>query len=146
MSSIRKKFRMQLFILAYGALPVFFVSIGMAASVGFYAGTFDPPTQAQIAIIRCAFGDFGLPKECQEIARKISRLVVLVNEDNGQDTLASTRERVLMVKTALRKYSDRIDDCSLDSGKARGNMARPAQRQKCRATGAGLLIKILTRF
>jgi phosphopantetheine adenylyltransferase len=27
----------------------------MAASVGFYAGTFDPPTQAQIAIIRCAF-------------------------------------------------------------------------------------------
>ena len=34
---------------------VFFVSIGMAASVGFYAGTFDPPTQAQIAIIRCAF-------------------------------------------------------------------------------------------
>ncbi len=61
MSSIRKKFRMQLFILAYGALPVFFVPVGMAASVGFYAGTFDPPTQAQIAIIRCALGDSRSP-------------------------------------------------------------------------------------
>jgi nicotinic acid mononucleotide adenylyltransferase/uridine phosphorylase len=109
MSSIRKKFCMQLFILAYGALAVFFVSIGMAASVGVYAGSFDPPTQAQIAIIRCALGDSGLPKECQAVARKISHLVVLVNEDDGKDTLASTRERVLMVKTALRKYSDRIE-------------------------------------
>ena len=117
MSSIRKKVRMQLFILAYGTLAVFFVSIGMAASVGFYAGTFDPPTQAQIAIIRCALGDFGLPKECQEVARKISHLVVLVNEDDGKDPLASTRERVLMLKTALRKFSDRIEVVASTSAK-----------------------------
>ena len=92
-----------------GALVTFFASTLSAASVGLYGSTFDPPTQSEIRILRCALGDIALPRDCQELAKEISRVVVLVNEDDGRDTLASTRERVRMVKKALEDYGDRVE-------------------------------------
>jgi hypothetical protein len=90
-------------------VSVFLSPAAMAASVGFYAGTFDPPTQSQIRMIRCALGDAGLHEECQEIGRKISRVVVLVSEDSEKETIASTRERILMLRKALEKHRDRVE-------------------------------------
>ena len=81
----------------------------MAATVGFYAGTFDPPTQAEIGMVRCALGDASVRQECAGIGKTISRFVVSVNESSDEDTLASTRERALMVKKALQKYGDRVE-------------------------------------
>lgn len=95
--------------LGFTVLYVFLAPAAFAATVGFYAANFDPPTRSQLRIIGCALGDPGLPQACQEIARKISRLVVLVNEDSGKDTLASTRERLLMVRRAVQKYGDKIE-------------------------------------
>src|SRR5215510_12055405 len=86
-----------------------FLPMAMAATVGFYAGSFDPPTLGEIAIARCALGDAGVHKDCQDIGKKISRLVVVVNQAGDEDPLASTRERVLMVKKALQKYGDRVE-------------------------------------
>ena len=95
-----------------GALPILWLFLGTAASagsVGFYSGTFDPPTQAQIKLIRCALADAALPTECREIGKQISRLIVWVDPDSKKDTHASARERVLMVKQALQKYSGRVE-------------------------------------
>ena len=86
-----------------------------AVTVGFYAGSFDPPTRAEVGIVRCAFGDAGVHKECQDIGKKISRVVVVVNEAGDEDPLASARERVLMVKKALQKYGDRLEIVTGDS-------------------------------
>ena len=86
-----------------------FLSVARAVSVGLYAGTFDPPTSGEIAIIRCAFGDSSVHKECQDIGKTISRVVVVVNQAGDADPLASSRERVLMVKKALQKYGDRVE-------------------------------------
>src|SRR5262245_9060664 len=83
--------------------------MAMAATVGFYAGSFDPPTLGEIAIARCAFGDASVHKDCLNIGKKISRMVVVVNQAGDEDPLASTRERVLMVKKALQKYGDRVE-------------------------------------
>jgi hypothetical protein len=83
--------------------------MAMAATVGFFAGTFDPPTQAEIAMLRCALGDASVRQECAGIGKTIERLVVSVNQSHDEDTLASTRERALMVKDALRKYRDRVE-------------------------------------
>ncbi|HSE89910.1 MAG TPA: hypothetical protein VLJ79_27115 [Candidatus Binatia bacterium] len=80
-----------------------------AATVGFYAGTFDPPTQAEIGMLRCALRDASVRKECAGIGKTIARLVVSVNESTDEDTLASARERALMVKKALQKYGDRVE-------------------------------------
>jgi hypothetical protein len=80
-----------------------------AFTVGFYAGNFDPPTLREMVMVRCAFGDNSVHKECQDIGKKISRLVVVVNQAGDEDPLASTRERVLMVKKALQKYGDRVE-------------------------------------
>jgi hypothetical protein len=80
-----------------------------AASVGLYARTFDPPTRSQIRMIHCALGDDPLHKECGEIGKSISRVVVLVIEDSEKDTFASTREQILMLKRALQKHSDRVE-------------------------------------
>ena len=88
---------------------VFLTPMAIAASVGFYAGTFDPPTRAQIRMIRCALGDDELHEECGELGKSISRLVILVIEDSEKDTFASTREQILMLKRALEKHSDRIE-------------------------------------
>jgi hypothetical protein len=90
-------------------LSVFLSSAALAASVGFYAGTFDPPTPSEMRMIRCALGDAGLHRTCAEIGKQISRLVVLVHEDGEKDTLASTRERILMLRKALEKHSDRVE-------------------------------------
>jgi len=84
-------------------------SVVGAVTVGFYAGTFDPPTLREMAMVRCAFGDASVHKECQGIGKKISRVVVVVNQAGDEDPLASTRERVLMVKKALQKYGDRVE-------------------------------------
>src|SRR5215510_9312217 len=89
-------------------LTVFFAPIAGAADTGFYAGTFDPPTQAEIGMLRCALGDAGVSKECAPLGKSIARLVVSVNDSSEEDTLASARERALMVKRALQKYGDRV--------------------------------------
>jgi uridine phosphorylase len=94
---------------ASGALLSFFASTVCGASVGLYAATFDPPTRSEERIIRCALGDTTLSRQCQDIGKEISRVLVLVNEDDEYDTLASTRERVLMVKKALRDYGNRVE-------------------------------------
>lgn len=80
-----------------------------AASVALYAGTFDPPTRSEERIIRCALGDLELSQECEQVGEEISRVLILVNEDGEQDTLASTRERLLMVKKAFQDYQDRVE-------------------------------------
>src|SRR5215475_11548512 len=90
-------------------LSLVFPPIASAVTVGFYAGTFDPPTLREMAMVRCAFGDASVHKECQEIGKTISRMVVVVNQASDEDPLASTRERVLMVKKALQKYGDRVE-------------------------------------
>ena len=81
----------------------------MAVTVGFYAGTFDPPTQVEMGMVRCALGDTSVRQGCAGIGKAISRFVVSVNESSDEDTLASTRERALMVKKALQKYGDRVE-------------------------------------
>jgi hypothetical protein len=102
-------------ILAVVSFPVGFAPMAMAVSVGFYAGTFDPPTSGEIAIVRCAFGDASVHKECRDIGKTISRVVVVVNQAGDEDPLASTRERVLMVKKALQQYGDRVELVAGDS-------------------------------
>jgi len=87
----------------------FFATTASAGSVGFYSGTFDPPTQAQVKVIACALGDVAFPKECQEIGKQISHLVVSVSAESQKDTYASARERVLMLKKALEKYGERVE-------------------------------------
>ena len=96
-------------VLAVVSFPVWFAPLAMAATVGFYAATFDPPTQAEIGMLRCALGDAGVRKECAALGKSIARLVVSVNDSNDGDTLASARERALMVKKALQKYGDRLE-------------------------------------
>jgi nicotinic acid mononucleotide adenylyltransferase/uridine phosphorylase len=88
---------------------VFLATTASAGSVGFYSGTFDPPTQAQIKTIACALGDAAFPKECQQIGKQISHLVVWVSAERQKDTHASARERVLMLKKALQKYGERVE-------------------------------------
>ena len=97
------------FIFVVVSFPALFPPMASAITVGFYAGTFDPPTSGEIAIVRCAFGDSSVHKECQDIGKTISRVVVVVNQAGDEDPLASTRERVLMVKKALQKYGDRVE-------------------------------------
>ncbi|MGB7948040.1 MAG: hypothetical protein WCH75_10195, partial [Candidatus Binatia bacterium] len=88
---------------------VFFPSMARAMTVGFYAGSFDPPTLAEIGMMRCALGDAGVRKECADIGKTITRLVISVDPSSDGDTLASARERALMVKHALQKYGDRVE-------------------------------------
>ena len=98
-----------LFLVALATASVSLAPMAIAASVGFYASTFDPPTRSQIRMIRCALGDDSLHKECGEIGKSISRLVVLVIEDSEKDTFASAREQILMLKRALQKHGDRVE-------------------------------------
>jgi hypothetical protein len=100
---------MKVFSVALPIVSVFLSSAVMAASVGFYAGTFDPPTQSQLKMIRCALGDAGLHRACAEIGNQISRVIVLVSEDSEKETIASTRERILMLRKALEKHGDRVE-------------------------------------
>jgi hypothetical protein len=100
---------MKFFFVVLAMVPLFLSPVAMATSVGFYASTFDPPTQSQIRMIRCVLGDAGLHEECREIGRKISRVVVLVSEDSEKETIASTRERILMLRAALQKHSERVE-------------------------------------
>jgi hypothetical protein len=95
--------------LVFATASVLFPAMVIAATVGFYAGTFDPPTQLEIGMLRCALGDAGVWKECGGIGKTIARLVVSVNQSHDEDTLASTRERALMVQKALQKYGDRVE-------------------------------------
>lgn len=98
-----------LFLVAFAAVSVSPAPKAVAASVGLYASTFDPPTRSQIRMIHCALGDDRRHKECGEMGKNISRLVVLVIEDSEKDTFASTREQILMLKRALQKHSDRVE-------------------------------------
>src|SRR5499426_4740295 len=107
-----------LLLAAFVALSIFPVPKAIAAAVGFYAGTFDPPTRSEIRMIRCALGDDSLRKDCGEIGKSMSRLVVLVIEDSEKDTFASTREQILMLKRALEKHSDRIEIAASTRAKA----------------------------
>jgi uridine phosphorylase len=107
-----------LLLAAFVALSIFPVPKAIAAAVGFYAGTFDPPTRSEIRMIRCALGDDSLRKDCGEIGKSVSRLVILVIEDSEKDTFASTREQILMLKRALEKHSDRIEIAASTRAKA----------------------------
>src|SRR5499427_10976980 len=100
---------MKYFPVAFATTAVLFPGMAIAATVGFYAGTFDPPTLREMAMVGCAFGDASVHKDCQDIGKNISRVVVVVNQAGDHDPLASTRERVLMVKKALQKYGDRVE-------------------------------------
>ncbi|MGE5302459.1 MAG: hypothetical protein ACM3TN_03965 [Alphaproteobacteria bacterium] len=91
------------------AIWVFLATTASAGSVGFYSGTFDPPTQGQLKIIACALGDAAFPKECKEIGKQISHLVVSVSTESEKETYASARERALMLKKALEKYGERVE-------------------------------------
>jgi hypothetical protein len=82
--------------------------MAIAASVGFYASTFDPPSRSQVRMVRCVLGDGSLHKECAEIGQSISRLIVVVVEDGDKDSFASTREQTLMLKQALKSHGDRV--------------------------------------
>jgi nicotinic acid mononucleotide adenylyltransferase len=99
----------RVFPVAFLTVSVLFPAMVMAATLGFYAGTFDPPTQAEMGMVRCALGDTSFHKQCAQIGNPLSRIVVSVNESGEEDTLASARERALMVKKALQKYGDRVD-------------------------------------
>jgi hypothetical protein len=99
-------------------VSVFLSPAAMAASVGFYAGSFDPPTESEIRMMRCALGDADLHRTCAEIGKQISRLVVVVREDGEKDALASTRERALMVRAALQKHSDRLEIVAANTAQA----------------------------
>ncbi len=101
--------RFTILIFAIASLVLLFAPGARAASVGLYAGTFDPPTQAEIAMMRCALGDASVRKECAGIGKTIERLVVSVDQSSDGDTLASATERGLMVRQALRKYGDRVE-------------------------------------
>ena len=83
--------------------PSLLAPMAIAASVGFYASTFDPPTRSQIRMIHCALGDDPLHKECGEIGKSISRLVVLVIEDSEKDTFASTSRTDIDVEESASK-------------------------------------------
>ena len=86
-----KKSAIKLFSVAFVLLSVFHAPTAMAVGVGIYAGTFDPPTQSQLRMIRCALGDVRSHRECEDLGKQISRLVVLVNDDIENDTLASSK-------------------------------------------------------
>ena len=100
---------MKVFSVALAIVSVCLSSAAIAASVGFYAGTFDPPTQSEMRMIRCALGDADLHRACTEIGKQISRMVVLVSEGSEKETIASTRERILMLTKALEKHADRVE-------------------------------------
>ena len=97
------------------SFPVGFAPMAMAVTVGFYAGTFDPPTLREMAMVGCAFGDASVHKECQDVGKAISRVVVVVNQAGDADPLASTRERLLMLRKALQQYGDRVEIVTGDS-------------------------------
>src|SRR5215475_9767003 len=107
-----------LLLAAFVALSIFPVPKAIAAAVGFYASTFDPPTRSEIRMIRCALGDDSLRKDCGEIGKSVSRMVILVIEDSEKDTFASAREQILMLQTALEKHSDRIEIAASTRAKA----------------------------
>ena len=67
--------------LIFVTFPALFPPMAMAITVGFYAGTFDPPTLGEMAMVRCAFGDASVHQECQDIGKTISRVVVVVNQE-----------------------------------------------------------------
>jgi nicotinic acid mononucleotide adenylyltransferase len=99
----------KVYLVALVLASVLFPAMVMAATVGFYAGTFDPPTQAEIGIVHCALGDANFNQQCGQIGKKLSRMVVSVNQSSVDDTLASARERALMVKRTLQKYGDQVE-------------------------------------
>ena len=47
-------FFLSLSLVSFSAL---FPPMAGAVTVGFYAGTFDPPTRREMVMVRCAFGD-----------------------------------------------------------------------------------------
>jgi nicotinic acid mononucleotide adenylyltransferase len=96
-------------LVSLALMSVLFPALVIAATVGFYGGTFDPPTQAEMGMVRCALGDTSFHKQCPQTGKPLSRIVVSVNPSSVEDTLASARERALMVKKALQKYGDRVE-------------------------------------
>ncbi|MET0503249.1 MAG: hypothetical protein ABW172_17145 [Candidatus Binatia bacterium] len=107
---LREKKRWLILLLAaWGIASVAPAWVASAASVGFYAATFDPPTRSQLRMMHCVLGNTSLHRACEEFGKSISRLIVTVLEDDQQDGLASTRERVLMLRKALQGYGDRVE-------------------------------------
>ena len=54
-------------------------------------------------MIHCALGDDRLHKECGELGKSISRLVVWVIEDSEKDTFASTSRTDINVEESASK-------------------------------------------
>jgi hypothetical protein len=100
---------MKALTLLIGIPCIFLASAATAASVGLYTSVFDPPTRAQLQMIRCTLGEPDFREACRELGKKISRVVVLVSKDHERDALASSRERELMIRKALQKHGERVE-------------------------------------
>lgn len=122
------------------SISILFAATVSSASVGFYSGTFDPPTPAQIKIISCALGEVTVAKECQNIGRRLSRLVVSVGADSDEDHYASVRERVLMLKKALARFGERIEVVAASAAEG-GDKTRDIQAAK----GAEKTIRLISQ-
>jgi uridine phosphorylase len=105
---------------------VFFASPGLAGSIGFYAGSFDPPTAAQVRFIRCALGGSIATASCPDQIPRISGLVISLDDDPQNDPLTSTRERVLMLNKALQEYGTRVAIVAANRAKKEGGQLPPA--------------------
>lgn len=65
--------------------------------IGFYSGTFDPPTKAHNVIIRNAIENL-----------RLDRLYIFVNKSSEKITKCSSKERVMMLKRMLKDIEDRV--------------------------------------
>ena len=65
--------------------------------IGLYSGTFDPPTKAHNAVIRCAIKNLNL-----------ERLYIFVNKNGEKNYKCSSVERVEMLKRMLKDIEDRV--------------------------------------
>jgi len=97
------------FILCLIIFSPLWVLGSLSTTVAFYSGTFDPPTLAHLQIIQCALGDVENNFECQQLGKKIKRVVVSVNKGGAKDTFTSALERVLMLQKALQKYGNKVE-------------------------------------
>lgn len=83
----------------------------------FYSGSFDPPTQGHLGIIRRIAGS------------GVGKLYVFVNRDGDKDFKASTSQRIAMLKAALKDLGDKVEFLAVD-GDSRENLIEHLGRSK----------------
>src|SRR5262249_29839823 len=98
-----------------------------AGPLGFYADSFDPPTAAQIRMIRCALGDATASNSCPSGITTISSIMLFVTDDRTKDPLTSTRERILMLNKALQEYGSRVTISAANPAEEKRRMLLPTQ-------------------